>query len=647
MRLMTPEYASPEQVRGAEISPSSDIYSLGTVLYELLTAHRPYNLANQALHEITRIICETEPEPPSRVIRQTENLLPALSAEQKTLNQIAENRNTDLAALETELSGGLDRIVLKALAKTKESRYRTVKDFSDDIERRLTGEVVLAEELDVLRRSADSDSRIATTSERSIAVLPFRLLQTGDTTEAEDKFLGLGLADALIMHLSATKRLIVRPIGSVLRYLKDEDNSFDLLAAGRELGVRFILDGFINRQGARIRVSVQLLNVEDNKTIWAGRFDEDYTNVLTLEDVISTRVAESLIPHLTVDERAVLAKRGTENVRAYEAYLRGRYHWKMFTEESFAKAIEAFNEAVAIDPDYALAYVGIADYYNWLKSFGVGPYHDFAVKAKQAGLMAIKLDPQLPEAYISLAQSSLIADLDWKRAEGYCLRALELNPYNADAHSSYAYHLFSEGQFDKGLFHARRAVEIEPQTPNNHHTEYWGLYFARRFDEAIRKAENVISNHPLYGFAYFARSWFLRFIGRHDEALAASERAIEIMGESVLTLTGHAASLAAAGKIAETEKLLEKFRSEKYYVSPYQFALIYCYLGEKEKALKALDETFEQREGFLIWFGIEPTLDILRNEPRFQNLLKSTRNPIVKSISPINKNYDDTTQAYS
>src|SRR5882672_12661447 len=208
------------------------------------------------------------------------------------------------------------------------------------------------------------------TGQESIAVLPFKILSSPVENTA-DEYLGIGLTDALITRLSNVQRLIVRPTSSVLRY---RGAGIDPLLAGRDLSVNFIVDGSLRRVGERLRVTAQLLNVSEGATRWSEEFDEDSTDVLQIEDSISEQVATALLPQLSIDEQRQLSKRGTHRVEAFESYLRGRYYWNSYTESGLAKALECYNHAIELDPDYALAYTGIADYYNWLGVFGVKPF---------------------------------------------------------------------------------------------------------------------------------------------------------------------------------------------------------------------------------------------------------------------------------
>lgn len=636
MRLMTPEYASPEQVRGGDVTPASDVYALGVLLFELLTGHRPYSFTGRSPHEVSRVICEVEPELPSVAVAKNGGLLPHYVQNGITAERVFEIRQTNLTALQHELTGDLDNIILNALCKDFACRYGSVQEFSGDILRHLEGTAVNAPTYirkdDITEKPASIDP---ITGSRSLAVLPFKLLTQISEEDTGDKFLGLGLADALITRLSNIRRFVVRPTSSVLRY--GEGQAADPLAAGRELGVEFILDGHIQKAGDRIRVSVQLLSVAERSTIWAERFDEKFTDVLSLEDAISTQVAIALIPKLTGVEREQLMKRGTHNAAAFEAYLRGRYHWNSFTEEGFAKAIVAYNQATALDPEYALAYAGIADYYNWLGVYGVLPPRECFMAAIDAAETAIKLDESLSEAHAALGFAILAGEFDWTRAENACRRALELNPHNAIAHIWYSLQLFMEGRFEDGERHANRSIQLDPLTAFNSYNLGWCLYFARRHDEAQAQLEKTIAGHPLYAIAHLGLSWVLRLNGKHDEAINAIKRGRELSTDSILMLTSYGQAQAAAGNREAATDILRHLDelAARRYVSPYHVGIIYNFLGNKEQTLTALEQSFEEKEAWMLWLGVEPSFDNLRDEPRFLNLLEKTGNPLFFRASTV------------
>src|SRR5215813_2113735 len=618
MRLMTPEYASPEQVQGAPTTPTTDVYSLGVLLYELLTGHRPYRLVNRAPHEIARVICEESPAPPSIIITRPEDLLPSLYTgdEATTLKQLYVTRGGTLESLRRALAGDLDNIVLQALRKEPEWRYQTAADLRDDITRYLEGRPI----------SDLPDSPYASTvmrpdasSENSLAVLPMKIMDLNQPESSPD-YLGTGLADALITRLSAIRSFAVRPTSSVLRYGPDADP----LRAGRELGVAFVLDGRIRRSGERIRVTIQLLNVRDETTAWAGQFDEQFTDVLNLEDVISSHVAEAILPHLTVDQRLRLAKRGTDNPQAHEAYLRGRFYWNTFTEEGFARAIVCYQQAIALDPKYALAYAGVANYHNWLGVFSVMPFAECSAAAYEAASTAVELDPNLAEGHAALGQAILCRDFAWASAEQQLLRAIELNPNQAPARIWYGLQLAMEGRFTESMREAYTARDLDPLAIISRFSVVYCSYHARRYDEALRFAQATIETEPNNFMMIYGMSFVLSMMGRHDEAIAAALKCVEGMGKASTTLGRLGSAYAEAGNTVAAEGVLAEMDaiSTRRYISPYHLALINCSLGRTESAIDQLEKAYEVNDAKVLWLGVDPELDALHGHPRFTALLR-------------------------
>ncbi len=620
LRMMTPDYASPEQVQGIEITPASDIYSLGVLLYELLTGHRPYNFAGRALHEVSSVICNTMPKLPSRMIGDQNTVLPHYTSGRADLLAV---RRTDASSLASMLSGSVDNIVMKALSKDPEQRYLSVSDLSKDISRYLSGSKVNAPKY-TARGSFEPVRHLRTPSEaKSLAVLPFTFLNLVSNQDTDDRFLGVGLADALITRLSKIRRFVVRPTSSISAF---GEGPIDPVRAGRELNVDFILSGNVKKANERLRVTVQLLNVADNAAIWATSIDEMLSDVFSLEDKLANKVVEGLLPQLTGPEREEFIKRGTENPEAFEHYLRGRYHFNSFTEESFAKAFVNFHSAISADPGYAHAYAGIADYYNWLGILGVLPPVECFVPAIEAAKKAVELDSNLSEAHASLGFSLHAGNFEWSRAEHHLSRAIELNPSNANAYVWYAIVMFTEGRFDEGLQYAHRSIEIDPLTPFNHHNVAWGLYFARRPDEAAAAYQKVIEDFPTYSFGHYGLSKVHRFQGETKAALRENARAMELMGGSIFSLLSEAECYAADGQLEIASEKLQKLYglASERYVSPYQLSLVHCYLKEPEKALQHLERAAEQRESWLNWMGVEPVFDVVRGDPRFEAILERT-----------------------
>ena len=451
-----------------------------------------------------------------------------------------------------------------------------------------------------------------------IAVLPFKR----NASQNSNDYLGIGLCDTLITRLSNVSRFAVRPTSTVVRYAEARTEP---LAAGRELKVDYVVDGRIRRVGEILRVNVQLLRISEEAICWAGQFDEKWTDVLQLEDSIAEQVAVAIIPQMTDAERERLAKRGTDNPEAFEAYLHGRFHFNSLTEDGFAKALGAYESAVQLDPSYALAHTGIADYYYFLAVWGVMPSDKCLAACEAAARRAVEIDPDLAEAHAALG-FALSGRFKWTEGERHVLRALELSPNSALAHLRYGNHLVQQGFVEEAVQHARCSIELDPLSPVYQFSLGWGLYFARRFEEALAQYQSTIRSHPLNPMAYFGLAWVARHVGRHDEALSAMKRAEELSNGSLMMTTGRGTAYAAAGMRREAEQVLEKIAAlpAQCYVIPYHVALIYHFLGDKERTLLALEEAFEQRDLWLVWIGVEPAFDNLRSDARFRRLLDLT-----------------------
>ena len=620
MRLMTPEYASPEQVQGAPATPTTDVYSLGVLLYELLTGHRPYRLRNRAPHEIARVICEEAPAPPSFIITRPEDLLPNIFSgdEATTLQHLFESRGSNLETLRRELSGDLDTIILRALRKEPEWRYQTAEQLRDDITRYLDG-MPVSDLPDYPLLGVPRQTHPIST-ENSLAVLPLKLLDVQHGADSGPDYLGIGLADALITRLSGIRRFAVRPTSSVLRYGGESDP----IIAGRELGVAFVLDGRVRRAGDHIRVTVQLLSVRDGSAVWAGQFDENFTDVLSLEDAISANVAEAIVPHLSGDERLRLAKRGTDNPQAHEAYLRGRFYWNTFTEDGFAKAIVCYHQAIAVDPNYAVAHAGVAEYYNWLGSYSVMPFRECSAAAYEAASTAVAIDPILAEAHGALGQAILTRDFDWPQAERQVLRAIELNPNYAAPRVWYAFQLAMEGRFTESLREAHIARDLDPMAIVSRFAVAWCSYHARRFDQALALCRDALAAEPNNFMMLYCSSFVLGHVGQHSEAIANAQKLVEVLGKASHTLSTLAVAYARAGDKTAAENVLREMDEidEQRYISPYHRALIHSALRNVEKALELLERGYKIRDAKILWSGVDPELAPLHGHPRYNNLLK-------------------------
>ncbi len=637
MRLMTPEYASPEQVCGEPVSPASDIYSLGVLLYELLTGHRPYRLRNRALHEIHRAVCEEMPSVPSESLMSEENLVPAGEAggspagKSSTLEVIFSARNTDSENLRRELAGDLDKIVLKTLRKNPAERYQTAAELTADITRYLGRRPVAAESFaPEAGRPEPSAAPEATTGEtkESIAILPFKKFGTGTGGGKEtdsDEFLGIGLADALITRLSAIRRIVVRPTTSVLPFVE----GVDPLRAGRHLAVDYVVDGNVRRAGERIRVSVQLLGVAERATIWAQTFDEKFTDVLALEDSISGRVAESLLPHLTGEEHRQISKRGTNSVAAYESHLRGRFHWNQFTPDSLPKALQSFQRAIELDPGYAQPYVGVADFYNWGNIYGLIPSPVAQGEAERAARRAIELDPQLGEAYASLGLT-VQNRFELEEAEQIQLQGIRLSPNYSYAHESLAALLIGTGRAEEGLKETRLTERLDPLSLRTKTLVAWMNYQAHRFDEALAIARQMQELDGNYPQGYMQSGVALWGMKSYEDALRNFQRFDRVIPDFALSKYKLCFGLAGVGDTAEARRVvgdMEKLAAVGH-VKPYFLAMAHVAVGDRDRAFEYFEQSYDEQEPWLIWFGTEPMLESLHDDPRFIRLLERMNNPL-------------------
>ncbi len=626
LRMMTPDYASPEQIQGSDITAHSDIYSLGVLLFELLTGHRPYVFDVRSLQEISNAICEKPAELCSRSI-DNDSLL--MSRYERDLNNVLNSRNCTRKQLQETLSGDLDNIVAKALSKESVQRYDSAWAMSQEIERFLQGEPIeAAYTTQHTTAKPDFASRVDTTS---LAVLPFSLINIANNEENDDRYLCLGIADALVTRLSKLTKFTVRPTSSILQY---GDVQTDPVKIGRELNVDYVIAGNIKRVNSQVRINVQLLNVKTNAAVWATSVNETDEHLLELEDTIANKVVEALIPHVSKADREELNKRGTSVPKAFEHYLRGRYYFNNSTEDGLAKSFVSFHSAIAADPNFASAYSGIADYYTWLGIIGVLPPQECFQPAIAAARKAVELDPYLSDPHASLGFSLHAGNFDWSEGEQELRHAIELNNSNANAFAWLAIVLYTQGRFDDGLAAARHAVELDPVTPFKHHNIGWGLYFARRFEDATRQYEGVIRDFPEYALGHYGLSKVYRQIGETKLAIKESILAKKTMDDSVFAKFNEAESLAADGQIGAANRILLQLTEleQKRYISPYQKALAHCYMAENQSsgeradsiqhAFTCLEQAAETKDAWLNWIGVEPAFDILRIDSRFQILLE-------------------------
>ena len=623
MRLMTPEYASPEQIRGEQLSPASDIYSLGVLLFEILTGKRPYRFSSRSPHEIARIICEEEPGSPFTVL--TDESFPSVSKEtpSKSLEILSRNRGTTPELLQRELCGSLQNIIFKALRKSPKNRYATAQDFARDIQAYLEGSPISAPNLAEITGDKLEESAPAT---ETLAVLPFRTFRwkatNGDVNTGD--FLSLGLADALISRLSNLKTISVRPTSSVVKYAAD---TVEPEIAGRELKVSHVLDGRIQHIGNRVRVTAQLIRLKTQETVWAGQFDEESDDILSLQDSISSQVAHALFAQLTGEESEKIKKRGTNNPKAYESYLRGRFYWHTYEIEGMAKALVCFYEAIALDPDFALPYTGVADYFNFLSVLGIMSPEESFPAAKEAAQKAIELDDTLAEAYTSLAITIFGYDWDFEESERLFKKAIELNPNYGETHIWYSHLLGLMGNHDQALKEMKQAEKLNTVSPSLLVNYSLCLRNARKYEDSLAKIRQALSLQPNYYVAAQGYGWVVDFLEINEEAERACRIAVEKTGGLNLPLYAYGYVLAVLGKSAEAREIVRELeeRRENNYVPPIYLVLIYAALGENDQAFKWLETSFSEHDFWAIWFPIDPRYDRLKSDPRYKYYVNRVR----------------------
>jgi DNA-binding winged helix-turn-helix (wHTH) protein/TolB-like protein/tetratricopeptide (TPR) repeat protein len=456
---------------------------------------------------------------------------------------------------------------------------------------------------------------------KSIAVLPFKPL----VAESRDPALELGITDALISKLSNIRQVAVRPTTSVLKYTAEGQ---DLRTAGSELGVEVLLDGKVQRVNDRVRLSVQLVRTADGSPIWADKFDEKFTDIFAVQDAISDRVAFALAPRLSGEEKKGLTRRYTDNIEAYQLYLKGRHHWSTFKQSDLLTSINYYNEALKNDPDYALAYVGLANAYSVLGIYGPPTAKEAMPQSRDAAQKALKLDENLAEAHVALGAVKIFYDWDWPGAEREFKRALDLNPNYTDGHSLYGYYLAAMGKLDEAAAEHRRAKELAPEWHIPSRDVLLALFEAGRYDEAIEQCRQTIELDPHEGFAYYILGQSYTQQGRFDEAATELERAIRegsvnASGEPPpKTLAELGYLYAVTRKKAEALKVITQLQKKPYVWTPFLVAEIYAGLSDKTRAWESLNKAYDERFPFLWRVKIMPQFDRLRLDPEYADLMR-------------------------
>ncbi|HEX7334053.1 MAG TPA: protein kinase [Pyrinomonadaceae bacterium] len=637
MVMGTASYMSPEQAGGLpDIDARTDVWSLGVVIYEMVAGRVPFGFEGATPMQILSLIIQKEAPP---------------------LKQYA-------SAIPDELN----RIVMKALESRREDRYQNMKDMLIDLRRlskqheretdqhgsitpefgrgatagvttvrstrshpdttsevkvsgrlsrrRLAGVIALLIIAAALGFGYYLRGRNSVSVPDSVAVLPFDN-QSGDPNT---EYLSEGLTESIINSLSQIQSLHVIARSSVFRY---KGRVADAVTVGRELGVRTVLTGRMLQRDDNLSVSVELIDVRDNKQIWGERYERKVTDLQAVQREIARDITDHLRLKVSGAEQARVDRHYTEKSEAYQLYLKGRYHWNKRSPEGLKKAIEYFSQATALDPNYALAYTGLADAYAVLPNFDRRvSRHEMMPRAKDAALKAVALDYELAEAHTSLAVVFRKFDFDWAGAERHFKRAIELNPNYPTAHQWYGELLINQGRFDEGLAEVRRALELDPLSLITNLVLGMGLNLARRYDEAIPQLQKTLELDPNFTDANGFLAQAFAHKGMYEEAVAVNSRQMAVEGVPPAVIEAAKDTFAKSGWQGYLRFILKTREGRENPARLEAIAILYAQLGEKDKAFEWLEKAYNERADGLALIKVDPWYDPLRSDPRFTDLMR-------------------------
>jgi len=627
MIVGTASYMSPEQARGQRVDARSDIFSLGMVIYEMLAGRSPFIGATNS--DIVASILKEDPP-----------------------------RLTDLSP---DTPSALERIVNRALTKDKNERYQSVAELLSDL-KQLKQNLDFEIQKDSSERANSEVGGGAVTAAmparaftadhppaksialpvialvaylfyprkspaiESIAVLPFTYsTDQGNVLGPDANWLSDGITESIINDLSHVPNLKVIARSSVFRY-KGQD--IDPQRAGSELKVRAVVTGRIVQIGDTLSIQTELVDVQNETQLWGEKYRRKITDIIDLPEDISREISEGLKLELSGETKQQLVKRYTANPQAYELYWKGRYHWNQRKPEDINQAIKYFQDAIKLDPQYALAYSGLADCYV-LGSVLQMPPKEAMPLAMDAARRALSIDDQLAEAHTSLAKIKLSYEWDWPESE--FKKAIQLNPGYATAHQWYGVYLSEMGRHDESIRERMTAQELDPLSLSITTGLGRALFWARRYDDSIQQLQSAMPKDPNYSDTYWSLGLAYEQKRMYPEAIAAFQKAVDLSKVSeanegkpeMLAALGHAYAL--GGRQSEAKAMIEKLAklaASHAYVSSYGVSLIYVALGDKETAFQWLERAFQERDENFIHLKVDPRLDPIRSEPRFQQLLQ-------------------------
>jgi eukaryotic-like serine/threonine-protein kinase len=569
MVVGTPGFMSPEQIRGRIVDPRSDLFALGAILYEMLTGRRAFQGSSPV--ETMMAVLQDDPS-----FSGSGRVVPP-----------------ELAP-----------IVKHLLEKNPEDRFESARDLAFALQ-------VVERELEISGRGAVSGPQAAEADAPSIAVLPFRNMSADSSAE----YFSDGMTEEIINALTGIGPLRVAARTSSFAF-KGKDT--DIRQIGRELGVRCVLEGSIRQSGQQLRVMAQLIDVSSGYHLWSERYDREMRDIFAVQDEIARAIAEKLQVRLVGEADAKVIARPTQDLAAYDAYLKGRYDWNLRLMRS---AVSHFQAAVERDPDYAAAHLALADSYSIWGFYGGIPCWEAFARARTAVESAARIAPDSPEVALSFGIIDHYYGWDTEREERELRRAIAGSPRSADAWFWLALLLAVVGRSDEALEAGRRGVALDPHSANAQACLAWAWAGQRRFEEAEPELEKAVALDPAAAFPLWSLAYAQQETGKVKAAITTLEHAVAVTDRQhffQIALLGRA--LAADGRETEARRLLAELndRAGREYVPPYDLAVLHAGLGERSEALSALERAFEQRNG-LLWYRIHmPTFDALRDEPRFR-----------------------------
>jgi serine/threonine-protein kinase len=613
--LGTVNYMSPEQGRGLRVDPRTDIFSLGIVLYEMLAGRLPFEGATTS-DTLAAILLK---EPPPLNTQSPEAPAEIRSVLAKALAKNREDRYCTARELMSDLKALKQRLAMDS--ELSRSGITTGSELTKTIPARVEAAPPSGGE-----RPVPISGPLDTTTRRkksrfvdSVAILPLE----NDGADPNAEYLSDGITESIIDNLSQLSKLRVMARSTVFRYKGRQD---DPIAIGRELNVRAILTGRVRHLGEHLVVKAELVDIADGSRLWGEQYRRNFDDIFAVEEEISREISEKLRLKLSGDERKRLAKRATASSRAYELYLKGRYHWNLRTGEDLRKSVGLYREAIEIDPGYAPAHVGLAEslaLMSWY-SFVVMPPRESMPAAKASALRALELDGTLAQAHVPLALAKLLYEWDWVGAESGFKHAIEMNPDYATARHWYPILLTGAGRFEEALVQIGRALELEPMSLMINSTRGWILHYAGRHQEGVEQLWKALEMDPGFCAAHWLLGHAYEALGQRAEAIGEFREAQRLdPTPTILSSLGHA--LAASGRESEAQELLERLNrmALERYISPESRALILVGLKEFDRAIDWFERALEERSSYLILANVDPRLSTLRADPRFARLLKT------------------------